>query len=92
MALCLLSATEVPNHQTDGSGTFFDTAQFLGLVGLVLILFFFGLIVLIRIHYRRLKASKKSDPKVARTDPWSEAGRRILPDDYQHKQGHDREP
>lgn len=92
MALCLLSATEVPNHQTDGLGTFLDLALILGLIGLVLLLFFFGLIVLVRAHFSRQKQSKRIDQNVPSTDPWREAGRRVLPNDYQHKQSNDRDP
>lgn len=92
MSLCLLSATEVSNHQTDGPGTFLDAALIFGLIGLILLLFFLGLIVLVRAHFRRQKASKRNDQNPHSTDPWREAGRRVLPDDYQHKQGHDRDP
>lgn len=92
MALCLLSATPVPNHQTDGHSAFLDAALVFGLIGLVLLLFFIGLIMLLSAHFRRQKASKKIEQNPQSTDPWREAGRRVLPDDYQHKQGHDRDP
>ena len=92
MALCLLSATPVPDHQTDGPSTFLEAALVFGVIGLVLLLFFLGLIVLVRAHFRRQKASKRNHQNPLSTDPWREAGRRVLPDDYQHKQGHDRDP
>ncbi len=69
-----------------------DAALIFGLIGLILLLFFFGLIVLVRAHFRRQKASKKNELNPDSTDPWREAGRRVLPDDYQHKQGQEREP
>lgn len=92
MALCLLSATLGPNHQTGGADTFLDAALLFGLIGLVLLLFILGLIVLVRAHFRRHKASKRNDQNPHSTDPWREAGRRVLPDDYQPKQGNDRDP
>lgn len=92
MALCLLSATPAPDHQTDGPGTFLDAALVFGLIGLVLLLFFLGLVVLVRAHFHRQKASKGNEQNPNSTDPWREAGRRVLPDDYQPKQGNDHDP
>lgn len=92
MALCLLSAAPVPDHQTDGPSTFLEAALVFGGIGLVLLLFFFGLIMLLSAHFRRQKASKKIKPNPHSTDPWREAGRRVLPNEYQHKQDQDCDP
>ena len=64
MAFRLLSATPVPNHQTDGPSTFLDAAIILSLIGLVLLLFFFGLIMLLNAHYRRQKTTKRNEKRL----------------------------
>ncbi len=81
MVVRLLSATGPSAHQTGDATTVWDVAILLGTVTVLLAVFFVGVMLLTRSHQRRqLQRQRRSSAGL--TDPWREAGRRVMPDDY----------
>ncbi len=81
MAVRLLSATGPSAHQTGDATTVWDVAILLGTTALLLAVFFFGVMLLTRSHQRR-QQQRKQRSSAGLTDPWRDAGRRVMPDDY----------
>ena len=75
MVSSILSATDPSALQTG------DVAVLIGTTALLLVVFFLGVMLLSRSHHRR-QQQRKRQPSVRLTDPWAEAGRRVMPDDY----------
>ena len=81
MAVRLLSATGLSAHQTGDATTLWNVAILLGTTAVLLAVFFLGVMLLTRSHQRRQQQRKRSS-SAGLTDPWREAGRRVIPDDY----------
>ncbi len=81
MAVRLLSATRPSTHQTGDPTTLWNVAVLLGTTALLLAVFFLGVMLLTRSHQRRQQQRKRRSSD-GLTDPWREAGRRVMPDDY----------
>ena len=81
MAVRLLSATGPSAHQTGDAATVWNVAVLLGTTALLLAVFFLGVMLLTRSHQRRQQQRKRRS-SARLTDPWREAGRRVMPDDY----------
>ena len=81
MVVRLLSATGPSAHQTGDATTVWDVAILLGTVTVLLAVFFVGVMLLTRSHQRR-QQQRKRQSSTGLTDPWREAGRRVMPDDY----------
>ena len=81
MALSLLSVTEPSALQTGDAVTVWNVAILIGATAVLLAVFFVGVMLLTRSHQRRLRQRERQS-SAGLTDPWAEAGRRVLPDDY----------
>ncbi len=81
MVVRLLSATGPSAHQTGDAATVWNVAVLLGTTALLLAVFFVGVMLLTRSHQRR-QQQRKQRSSASLTDPWREAGRRVMPDDY----------
>ena len=81
MAVRLLSATGPSAHQTGDAATVWNVAVLLGTTALLLAVFFVGVMLLTRSHQRR-QQQRRRQSSAGLTDPWREAGRRVMPDDY----------
>ena len=81
MAVRLLSATGPSAHQTGDAATVMNVAVLLGTAAVLLAVFCIGVMLLIRSHQRRQQQRKRRS-SAGLTDPWREAGRRVMPDDY----------
>ncbi|MCZ6654575.1 MAG: hypothetical protein O7D91_16300 [Planctomycetota bacterium] len=81
MAVRLLSATGPSAHQTGDAATLWNVAVLLGTTAVLLAVFFLGVMLLTRSHQRR-QDQRKRRSSAGLTDPWREAGRRVMPDDY----------
>lgn len=81
MAVRLLSATGPSAHQTGDAATLWNVAVLLGTTAVLLAVFFVGVMLLTRSHQRR-RQQRKRRSSAGLTDPWREAGRRVMPDDY----------
>ena len=80
MASSLLSATDPSALQPA------DVAVLIGTTAVLLVVFFIGVMLLTRSHHRRQQQCKERS--TARlTDPWAEAGRRVMPEDYGSSDG-----
>ncbi len=81
MAVRILSATGPSAHQTGDAATVWNVAILLGTTAVLLAVFFLGVMLLTRSHQRR-QQRRKQRSSASLTDPWREAGRRAMPDDY----------
>ena len=81
MAVRLLSATGPTAHQTGDAATLWNVAVLLGTTALLLAVFVLGVMLLTRSHQRR-QQQREQRSSAGQTDPWREAGRRVMPDDY----------
>lgn len=86
MAFSLLSATGPSAHQTGDAATVWNVAILIGATVVLLVVFIVGVMLLSRYHQRRQQQRKRQSP-AGLTDPWAEAGRRVIPDDYQSSDG-----
>ena len=82
MAIRLLSATDASAHQTGDAATLWNVAVLVGTTAVLLAVFFLGVMLLTRSHQRR-QQQRRQPSSAGLTDPWREAGRRVMPDDYQ---------
>ncbi len=81
MAVRLLSATGPSAHQTGDAANLWNVAVLVGTTAVLLAVFFLGVMLLTRSHQRR-QQQRKERSSADLTDPWREAGRRVMPDDY----------
>ena len=86
MAVRLLSVTGPSAHQTGDAATVWNVAVLLGTTALLLAVFFVGVMLLTRSHQRR-QQQRRRQSSAGLTDPWREAGRRVMPDDYHSPDG-----
>ncbi len=86
MAFSVLSATGPSAHQTGDAATVWNVAILIGVTAVPLAVFFVGVMLLSRSHHRRQQQPKQQS-SASLTDPWAEAGRRVMPDDYRSSDG-----
>ncbi len=86
MALSLLSATGPSALQTGDAAAVWNVAVLIGTTAVLLAVFFVGVMLLSRSHHRRQQQPKQQS-SAPLTDPWAEAGRRVMPDDYGSSEG-----
>ena len=86
MAFSLLSATDPSALQTGDAATVWNVAILIGLTAVLLAVFFVGVMLLSRSHHRR-QQQQEHQSSARLTDPWAEAGRRVMPDDYRSSDG-----
>ncbi len=81
MALSLLSATGPSALQTGDAAAVWNVTVLIGTTAVLLAVFFVGVMLLSRSRHRRLQQRERQS-STDLTDPWAEAGRRVMPDDY----------
>ena len=86
MASSILSATGPSALQTGDAATVWNVALLIGTTAVLLAVFFVGVMLLSRSHHRR-QQQRRRQSSADLTDPWAEAGRRVMPDDYRSSDG-----
>jgi len=81
MVSSLLSATDPPALQTGEAAAVWNVAVLIGTTVVLLVVFIVGVMLISRYHQRRQR-QRKQQSSGNLTDPWSEAGRRVMPEDY----------
>ncbi len=86
MVFSLLSATDASAHQTGNPAAVSSVAIVIGATVILLVVFIVGVMLLSRYHQRR-QQQRSRQSSASLTDPWAEAGRRVMPDDYGSSDG-----